>query len=408
MDESFDIVIVGAGAAGLAAALALEPTGRRIAVVGRPDVGGSARTVALFDGSVRFLRSLGVWERVADKAAALRVMRIVDATDSLFRPAPAAFDSHEIGLDAFGWNLENRTLVVAMAELLRERGRVRLIEDLATSFSYDAQSALVRTQSGQTLRAQLVVGADGRGSRARESAGVVAQTWDYPQVAVTAFLAHDRPHDDISTEFHTREGPCTFVPLPGDAQAPDRSSLVWMMSRAQARRRIALAPEDFARELARVCQSFLGRMRLTGERGFVPMQGLQARRLTGLRLALVGEAAHVFPPIGAQGLNLGLRDAAHLAEALEAADAGADAGDARALARYEALRAGDVATRGFGVDLLNRALLSRTTASDALRGAGLAALSAFAPLRKLAMREGVLPQRGAPRAMLPQRAPENA
>ncbi len=405
MDDRFDIVIVGAGAAGLAAALALEASGRRVGVVGRADVGGAARTIALFDGSIRFLQALGVWEKAAAQSAPLRVMRLVDATDSLFRPAPARFDSREIDLDAFGWNVENRVLVAAMADLAGARAGVTMIDDFASGLSVSPAGAQVTTRSGRTLEAGLVVGADGRQSRMREAAGVVAQTWDYPQVAITALLAHGRPHDETSTEFHTREGPCTFVPLPGAPDAPQRSSLVWMMSRAQARRRHALAPEAFCAELARVCQSFLGPMRLMSERGFAPMQGLQARRLAAERLALVGEAAHAFPPIGAQGLNLGLRDAAHLAEAL--ADA-ADPGEVSALARYEALRAGDVASRSFGVDLLNRALLSRSPLTDLMRGLGLGALSGLAPLRKAAMREGVMPTRGAPRVMRDQRAPENA
>jgi 2-octaprenyl-6-methoxyphenol hydroxylase len=405
MDESFDIIVVGAGAAGLAAALALESAGWRVAVVGRPDVGGQARTVALFDGSIRFLDALGAWERVKHQSAALRIMRIVDATDSIFRAQPASFDSHEIDLDAFGWNIENRTLVAALAELARARAGLTFVEDFAQDLAIGPDAATVTTRGGQNLSARLVVGADGRGSPMRAAARIVAQTWDYPQVALTAILAHSRPHDETSTEFHTREGPCTFVPLPGAPDAPERSSLVWMMSRAQARRRHALAPEEFCAELSRLCQFFLGSMRLLSPLGFTPMHGLQARSLVADRVALVGEAAHAFPPIGAQGLNLGLRDAAHLAQALEGAS---DPGAHEPLARYADLRAGDVASRSFGVDMLNRALLSRSPVTDLLRGAGLSALRRLAPLRKRAMREGVMPTQGAPRIMLPQRAPENA
>ncbi len=402
METRTDILVAGAGAAGLAAALALADSRFRVTVVGKPDVGGASRTVALFDGSIRFLETLGVWDKVAAHAQPLRTMRIVDDTGSIFRAPPIDFKSSEIGLDTFGWNIENSALVAIMAQVLRARGDVTLLETLATAYDFLPDHVRVTMQDAGAIDARLVVAADGRKSAARRAAHISARSWTYPQAALTTILAHDRPHEDVSTEFHTRQGPCTFVPLPGAPDAPHRSSLVWMMAPAEAARRKALDDEAFGQEASRAAHFLLGRMRPLTPRALVPMEGLTARAMTAPRLALVGEAAHVFPPIGAQGLNLGLRDAAHLAEVVETAqgDPGAD----ETLALYARKRGADVALRSLGVDMLNRSLLSRFLPIDLLRGMGLLALRDIGPLRRFAMREGVLPQSGAPQVMR-QRTP---
>lgn len=399
MDANTDILVAGAGATGLSAALALADCGYRVTVVGPPDVGGAARTVALFDGSIRFLDSLRVWARVVDNAASLRVMRIVDDTKSLFAAPPAEFDAREIGLDTFGWNIENHILVAAMAEAARAHPQIRFIDDTVEGYSFATRAVMAHTRANGDIEALLVVAADGRRSGARRATHIAARVWDYPQVAVTAIFAHRKAHGDASTEFHTRQGPCTFVPLPGNDEHPHRSSLVWLMSSREAERRHALSPCDFAREAESASHHLLGQLTLLSARGKIPMQGLTANALTAPRLALVGEAAHVFPPIGAQGLNLGLRDCAHLAEALGPASNAADPGAPEALARYERLRRADVATRTMAVDTLNRALLTNFMPIDFLRGAGLFALQNIGPLRRFAMAEGVMPGIGAPRAM---------
>lgn len=396
MDSHTDILVAGAGAAGLSTALALADAGHDVTVIGPPDLGGAARTVALFDGSIRFLDSLGVWSRVEGQSAPLRVMRIVDDTKSIFPALPSEFHSSEIGLDTFGWNIENRTLVAAMTEAARAHPRIRLVDDLVESCEFEVNSARVGTKANGVIEARLVVAADGRRSVARRAAHISTRNWEYPQVAITAIFTHTKPHQDVSTEFHTRQGPCTFVPLPASGEHTHRSSLVWLMAPHEAERRHAMAPDDFAREAETAAHHLLGKLTLLSARGKIPMAGLTANKLTAPRLALVGEAAHVFPPIGAQGLNLGLRDCAHLAEAIERA---ADPGAADVLARYERLRRGDVASRTLAVDTLNRALLTNFMPMDFLRGAGLFALQNIGPLRRLAMREGVLPSVGAPRVM---------
>jgi 2-octaprenyl-6-methoxyphenol hydroxylase len=393
-DRSFEIVVVGAGAAGAAAALALARDGFRTCLIGPPETRADGRTVALLDGSVRLFRALGVWPALERRAAPMATMRLVDDTGSLFRPPPVEFHAAEIGLDAFGWNIENIALVEALLEAPGPEN-LTLIDKKAVKIEREQHVADITLETGSSVSARLLVAADGRNSLLRAQAAIRTRTWSYPQTALTAILTHDRDHRDASTEFHTREGPFTLVPLQGR-----RSSLVWVMSPERAQTMAALANDEFALAVERQAYSMLGRMKVAGPRGAFPMRGLSVERYHAERLALVGEAAHVFPPIGAQGLNLGLRDAASLRDAVvDAREAGKDIGSAAALAQYQRSRDLDVRLRTAAVDGLNRTLLAGLLPVDLLRGAGLLALSAIGPLRRTVMREGVLPRISAPRLM---------
>lgn len=395
--EIFDVAVVGAGAAGIATALALARDGFSVCLVGRPEARSDGRTIALLDGSVRFLDALGVWPALHDRAAPLATMRIVDDTSSLFTPPPAVFHAAEIGLEAFGWNVDNAVLVETLAAAARAVPGLRMEEKNAEQTKLNQELVRISLSDGSTVRARLAVAADGRNSRLREAAGIRTRAWSYPQAALTTTLAHERDHRDASTEFHTRFGPFTLVPLPGR-----RSSLVWVTNRHHAERLMALDDAALGRAIERQAQSILGKMRIDGPRGLVPMSGLSVERYEAERLALVGEAAHVFPPIGAQGLNLGLRDGAALRDALvDARAAGEDIGGPQALARYRRSRDLDVRLRTAAVDGLNRTLLSGLLPADFLRGLGLLALSNLGPLRRAVMREGVRPVLSTPRLMRP-------
>lgn len=376
-----EIAIVGAGAAGLAAALALAQDGRKVALLGPAAAPRDGRTVALLDASWRLLDELGAQAALADKASPLATMRIVDDTGSLFRQPPVEFRASEVGLDAFGWNVENAELVAALATQAQATGEVAMIPALVSSIVAGDGGVTLSGESFAPLRARLVVGADGRRSQVRQAAGIAAHDWSYPQAAVTAIFRHRRDHRDVSTEFHTRGGPCTLVPLPGR-----RSSLVWMLAPDEADALFALDQVAFARRVERQVHSALGALVLDGPRGRAPMAGLSVERFAAGRMALIGESAHVFPPIGAQGLNLGLRDVAALREALRGED---DPGSDRVMSAYDAARQADVRLRTGAVDALNRTLLTDLMPADLLRGAGLLALSRIGPLRRFVMRQGL-------------------
>jgi 2-octaprenyl-6-methoxyphenol hydroxylase len=376
-----DIAIVGAGAVGLVAALALAGEGWRVSVIGAAAAPRDGRTVALLDGSWQMLADLGITAALAEKAAPLAVMRLVDDTGSLFRQPPVEFRASEVGLEAFGWNVGNAELVEALVDVVGQNPGISLVEGLVSEIVPGPEAVALSGAAFGPVRARLVIGADGRQSRVRQAAGIVARDWHYPQTALTGIFSHRREHYDTSTEFHTRKGPCTLVPLPGR-----RSSLVWMLDPAEAEQVAALDDTAFARRVEAQTHSLLGALTLAGPRGKIPMGGLSVERFAAQRMALVGEAAHVFPPIGAQGLNLGLRDVAALRKAVHGAQ---DPGGEPAMTAYDSARQSDVRLRTGAVDMLNRTLLTDLVPADLLRGAGLLALSRIGPLRRLVMRQGL-------------------
>jgi 2-octaprenyl-6-methoxyphenol hydroxylase len=248
---------------------------------------------------------------------------------------------------------------------------------------------------GPPLRTQLVVGADGRHSLCRAAAGIAMDERNTAQTALTYILSHSRPHDDISTEFHTGHGPFTVVPLPGL-----RSSLVCVVAAAAAETLARLDGAALDAEIERRSHSILGEVHVEPGHGAFALMAGTASRLASGRIVLVGEAAHVFPPIGAQGLNLGLRDAVTIAEvAADAFHHGGDIGAADVTAEYERRRRPDIGSRSVAVDLLNRSLLSDFLPVQGLRGLGLYALDRIGPLRRALMREGIAPSAEMPLLM---------
>lgn len=384
---TYDVAVIGGGPAGLAAAIALAQTGASTILIARRAPYADNRTTALLGGSVDFLQQLEVWSRCEDKAAALRAMRLVDDTARLIRAPEVRFSSDEIGLDHFGCNIENRALMVALEERAAELSELTRLDDEADTVRPEDAEVAIHTGSGKTLAARLVVGADGRQSLCREAAGVKVRRRELDQAALTFNISHSRPHRNISTEFHTPQGPCVFVPLPGN-----RCSVVWVAAPREARRLLGLTDDELSRSAETQSHSILGHVRVEPGRHLFPLAIEQPRQFGQHRIALVGEAAHVLPPIGAQGLNMGLRDAADIADVVRHGMlSGEDPGSPQVLKRYDSARRADVASRTLAIDLANRSLLSDFLPMQLLRAAGLHLIGSIGPLRRIAMREGLAP-----------------
>ena len=385
--DAYDVAVIGGGPAGLAAAIALAETGANTALIARRAPYADNRTTALLGGSVDLLQQLEVWPRCKDSAEPLQAMRLVDDTGRLIRAPEVRFSCDEIGLDAFGYNIENRVLVAALEQRAAELSGLTRLDDEAEAVTPEDTAVAVRTAQEKSLSARLVIGADGRQSLCREAAGIKVRRRDLNQAALTFNIGHSRPHRNISTEFHTPQGPCVFVPLPGD-----RCSVVWVAAPKEAERLIALSDDELSEAAEKQSHSILGRIKVEPGRHLFPLAIEQPRQFALHRIALVGEAAHVLPPIGAQGLNMGLRDAADIADIVRnAMRSGEDPGAPQVLKRYNSARRADIASRTFAIDIANRSLLSDFLPMQSLRAAGLHLIGSFGPLRRLAMREGLAP-----------------
>jgi len=392
--ESYDILVSGGGVAGLVAAAVFGAEGWRVLCVDpSPPVtdagaeGADLRSTAFLQPARALLAQCGLWDRLDAHAAPLRVMRIVDAGGEAGVARDVVdFDSADLSEQPFGWNLPNwllrREMVAHLATLpgVTFRSGVGFARMLAR-----LDAAHVWLSDGTRLRARLVVAADGRDSPVRAALGIGASTTRYGQKALAFTVTHPVPHDNISTEIHREGGPFTLVPLP-DLDGQPHSAVVWMERgpRALALRNMAV-PEFEVALNERAC-GLLGPLTLVSARNLWPIITRHAEALTGPRTALVAEAAHVMPPIGAQGLNMSLRDLACLRDLVRGAP---DPGDTALLDAYARARMPDIRFRLAGIDLLNRAALEGAPVWRDLRRAGLKAFHGITPVRRTLMQLGL-------------------
>lgn len=381
------ILVAGTGPAGLIAALAFAEAGFPVTLVGPEASAPDGRTTALMNPALQVLARLGVLEDIKPKAAPLKVMRIVDATRRLIRSPVVTFRASEIGEDQFGLNLPNSVLNPALARTVATHTGIDWRRSMVASWHLDAEHARAVLIDGSTVDASLAVAADGRLSPARQAAGISTSARSYPQAAFVLNFRHSGDHAFTSTEFHTETGPFTQVPLPGN-----RSSLVWVVKPETATELAALDDATLSVRVEQQMQSMLGRVTVEPGRQIYPLSAVTPLRFARDRVALVGEAAHVFPPIGAQGLNLGIRDIDDLVGI--AGENRTDPGAAKALAAYDFKRRPDILARSSAVNLLNMSLLSDMLPAQMARVAGLGVLGGFAPLRAFFMREGLRPGSG--------------
>jgi 2-octaprenyl-6-methoxyphenol hydroxylase len=400
-----DIAVVGAGPSGLATALALAHAGASVALVGpapsqQASGGLDTRTAALLDSSVGMLKALGVWEPLAPHAAPLKAIRIIDAAGGILRSPDIEFSAHELGLEAFGYNIANPALVEGLYAKAQSAVHA-LLPASVEAIELLPDRAVLRLRDGRSLTARLVAGADGRHSVCRKAAAIGVSERSTDQAAVAASFEHELPHRGVSIELHKSGGSVTTVPLTD----PRASSLIWIGERDEIDGLMRLDATGFGAALAARLDGRLGTLGAVGARTNFPVAPLSADSLIGPRTALVGEAAHILPPIGAQGLNLGLRDAATLADCVaDALQRGGDPGGDSVLAAYDRARRVDVLTRTVGIELLSASLLSGFLPLKAARGLISHGLNALPALRRLVMRVGMAPPTELPSLMRAERS----
>jgi 2-octaprenyl-6-methoxyphenol hydroxylase len=389
----YDALIAGSGPSGLAAALLLARGGVDVAIVAPVRAKSDARTVALMQPSMQLLKHLGLWPgMLANAAQPLRRLTLVDDIGDMFSAPRLTFSAEELGLEAFGWNIPLAGLVSTLLDDARRSG-VELVDATVTSVVVSSGEAKVFFNN-KAVTGQVLIAADGRNSTVRKACRIHYEEWSYDQSAIATSFAHSANHNDTSTEFLRLGGPLTTVPLPGK-----NSSLVWMDNSFKVAALMKLSSEDFGRELQAAMHGELGLITAVGPRSAFPMGGLLASDFAARRVMLVGEAAHMMPPIGAQGLNISLRDAAMAAElVLDAIHAEQDPGSDDVMRSYSKQRRRDVLPRHAIIDGFNRSLLSDFLPFSLARAAGTALISQLAPLRHFVMRQGLEPAH-LPRAM---------
>lgn len=392
-----EVLIIGGGIPGLTLALLLGRIGIEVCVVdtekmiAMDEVETTGRTSAIMSGSVNILKSAGIWDLIANETEALKTLRIVDDSNQSIDPIQVDFFANDIGLSAFGYNTPNAKL---RAVLCQEIEDIKTITHIAparlTDYTLKSQgSGVIATlDNGDEIEARLIIGADGRNSVVRQSAHIQINKKDYGQSAITCVIEHTKDHENISTEFHRPGGPFTTVPMPGG----HTSSIVWMEKTEDAQRYIALDKNSFITALQDRTRNMLGTVSLKTTPESWPIITQNVKTLIGARCALMAEAAHVLSPIGAQGLNLSLRDVAALAETItDAMRLGQDIGSSTTLHAYEQKRRLDINSRVYGVDILNRAVGNNLNVMKGLRRAGLKSIDGIPALKEAAMIKGLAP-----------------
>jgi 2-octaprenyl-6-methoxyphenol hydroxylase len=387
--RSTEVVIGGAGFAGLALAIALrQALGDLFTVtVADPALAHARsrdpRASAIAAAARRLFEAIGVWNAVADNAQPILDMVVTDSKlDDAVRPTFLTFGGEVEEGEPFAHMIENRHLVDALVEKARSLG-VDLRATSVVDFAVEPNSVKVRFADNESVTAHLLVGADGAHSLIREQAGIATHGWNYDQSAIVTTVAHEREHGGRAEEHFLPAGPFAILPLTGR-----RCSIVWTEASREAERIIALPDDEFHPELEKRFGLQLGDIEIIGPRRAFPLGLSTARTFIGERLALVGDAAHIIHPIAGQGLNMGLRDVAALAEAVaDAARLGLDPGGSEVLKRYQRWRRFDTMTMGVATDSLNRLFSNHSDALRLVRGIGLGLVERMPMLKRIFIRE---------------------
>lgn len=357
----YDVVIAGAGLAGRIAAigfahagyktLCLDPNGKDASAIGAK---GDLRSTALLQPSQALLDRMGLWDHLKPLATQLKSMRIIDAGGPETKARVTRdFDAADISDKPFGWNIPNWRLWAALEDALEQYETVTYRHEIAcTDVATTAYQARVHLSDGTKVTARMVIGADGRNSKIRDAVGIKARTWRFGQKALAFAVNHPIPHENVSTEVHRSGGPFTLVPLP-DHEGMPSSAVVWMEEGSKALDLMTLPIAEFEARMSERSCHVLGPLHLATQRSIWPIISQLSDRLVAERVALIAEAAHVVPPIGAQGLNTSLGDLSVLLDILS--NAKYELGSEAMLQAYERRRLPEIRARVLGVGALNMA-----------------------------------------------------
>jgi len=401
MQDHFDIIISGAGLAGLVTAVAFGTAGFDVLCVDpappvteRDKPGADLRSTAFLQPARDFMLSLGLWDHLSAHATPLEVMQIMDAggSDKATR-VTKRFEARDISELPFGWNLPNWLLRREILGALHQLPNVTLRSGIASAGLFTRlKEAHVTFSDGSRACAKLVIAADGHKSAMRRAAGIAVKTSRYGQKALAFAVTHPLEHNNVSTEIHRSGGPFTLVPLP-NWQGQPSSAVVWMETSAKANALDQMAVPAFETAMTERSYGLLGPLTLASRKTLWPIISQTAERLCGERLALAAEAAHVMPPIGAQGLNTSLKDVQCLLHLAQARPDGL--GDVAMLDAYHRARITDIRARAAGIEMLNRTSMLSVPFLRDTRAAALKGLHGIAPLRKSVMQLGLgLPKSG--------------
>ncbi|HPD82353.1 MAG TPA: FAD-dependent monooxygenase [Alphaproteobacteria bacterium] len=393
-----EVLIIGGGIAGLTLGCFLGQTGLSVGIVEPRNLPLEekteyfGRTAALMGASVNILKSLGLWEDLAARTASLNTMRIIDDSNPAIEPVQIDFPAREISRQNFGHNIPNFMLHVALAQKISTMKNVSFyIPDSLENYRVENNKVIATLDNGKEIEAKIIIGADGKSSKTRKLAGIDFKENKYGQSAITCLIEHSLPHHNISTEHHRSGGPFTTVPMPGK-EGRHYSSIVWIEKTEDSEKFITLEKPLFEQALQKRTRDALGIIKLASTPESWPLSAVMANTITAPRVALIAEAAHAMSPIGAQGLNLSLRDVATLAETIiDAARLGEDIGGELVLARYAKRRRLDMNTRFNGVDGYNRIVSNNISLLRGVRRAGLKTLSALPAFKHFVMEHGLSP-----------------
>lgn len=393
-ETTCDVLVIGGGLVGGTLACALARHGLQTVVVdveALEDMLGTdfdGRCSAIAQSSQKVLEAVGLWDVIGPTANPMDDIHVTDGESLVY----LHYDHTDIGDEPFGWMVENRMIRQALYEVEPTLDNLTVIApDRVETLERDATKATATLKSGRVIHANLAVGCDGRGSKTRSDAGIKLTKWSYKQVGIVCTVEHDRPHDNIAHEHFLPSGPFAILPLKGTDKKPGcQSSLVWTEREDLAPILIKLDDADFHEELMERFGDFLGEVKVVGQRFAYPLSLQYAEESTALRLALAGDSSHGMHPIAGQGLNMGLRDVAVLAEVLvDAHRLGLDVGDGFVLEKYEQARRFDNHLMLAMTDVLNRLFSNNIAPFKLARDVGLAIVEEIPPMKKFFMRHAM-------------------